>query len=51
MSFLSSPRAHFKGVYTANVPTANNDKVSMTLDEPNVEPFPRSFTDEESVCG
>jgi hypothetical protein len=47
VSFLSRPRAHFKGVYTANVPTANNDKVSMTLDEPNVEPFPRSLTDEE----
>jgi hypothetical protein len=45
VSFLKRPRAHFKGVYTANVPTANNDKVSMTLDEPNVEPFPRPFTD------
>jgi hypothetical protein len=33
------PRAHFKGVFTANVPTANNDKVSMTIDEANVAPW------------
>jgi hypothetical protein len=48
MSFLMRPRAHFKGVFTANVPTANNDKVSMTLDEANVKPWnPQNLTDEE----
>jgi hypothetical protein len=46
MSTLQRPRAHFKGVYTANVPTANNDKVSMTIDEAHVEPLgPGSMTD------
>ena len=40
------PRAHFKGVFTANVPTANNDKVSMTIDEANVAPWnPQNLTD------
>jgi hypothetical protein len=47
VSVLTRPRAHFKGVYTTNVPTANNDKVSMTIDEPNVRPFPRPLTDDE----
>jgi hypothetical protein len=48
VSFLMRPRAHFKGVFTANVPTANNDKVSMTIDEPNVEPWnPQNRTDQE----
>ena len=46
MSYLMRPRAHFKGVFTANVPTANNDKVSMALDEPNVQPWnPQNLTD------
>ena len=48
MSFLMRPRAHFKGVFTANVPTANNDKVSMTLDEASVKAWnPQNLTDEE----
>jgi len=42
------PRAHFKGWFTVNVPTANNDKVSMTIDEASVEPMvPANWTDEE----
>jgi len=41
------PRAHFKGVYTANVPTANNDKVSMMIDEARVAPSnPRNLSDD-----
>ena len=47
MSYLMRPRAHFNGVYTVNVPTANNNKVSMTIDEPNVAAWPRTLTDDE----
>lgn len=48
MSYLMRPRAHFKGRFTVNPPTANNDKVSLTIDEPNVQPYnPQSLTDEE----
>lgn len=42
------PRAHFKGRFTVNVPTANNDKVSMTMNEAIVEPVvPNNLTDEQ----
>jgi hypothetical protein len=42
------PRAHFKGRFTVNPPTANNDKVSLTIDEPNVQPYnPQNLTDDE----
>jgi hypothetical protein len=42
------PRAHFKGRFTVNPPTANNDKVSLTIDEPNVQPYnPQNLTDED----
>lgn len=48
MSCLMRPRAHFKGRFTVNVPTANNDKVSLTIDEANVAPVvPQNYTDEQ----
>lgn len=36
MSVLAYPRANFRGVFTANTPSANNDKVSFVLDEANI---------------
>jgi hypothetical protein len=48
VSYLMRPRAHFKGRFTVNPPTANNDKVSLTIDEPNVQPYnPQNLTDEQ----
>jgi hypothetical protein len=48
VSYLMRPRAHFKGRFTVNPPTANNDKVSLTIDESNVQPYnPQSLTDEQ----
>src|ERR1700749_1565615 len=42
------PRANFKGRFTVNAPTANNDKVSITIDEANVQPWnPQNLTDEQ----
>jgi hypothetical protein len=42
------PRANFKGRFTVNVPTANNDKVSLTVDAANVQPWnPQNLTDEQ----
>lgn len=46
MSVIQRPRANFRGVFTTNVPTANNDKVSYTLDEPDIEVVnPNNLTD------
>jgi hypothetical protein len=36
MSAIRRPRANFRGVFTTNVPTANNDKTAETLDESRV---------------
>ena len=48
MSYLMRPRAHFKGRFTVNPPTANNDRVSLTIDEANVRPeVPQNWTDEQ----
>lgn len=37
MTYLLRPRAHFQGPFTLSTPTANNDKVSLVIDEANVE--------------
>jgi hypothetical protein len=37
MSAIRRPRASFRGVFTTNVPTANNDKTADTLDEQNIK--------------
>src|ERR1044072_724666 len=37
MSAIRRPRANFRGVFTTNVPTANNDKTADTLNESEVK--------------
>jgi len=37
MGILQRPRAAFKGVFTVNPPTANNDKVGMTINQDTIE--------------